>query len=317
MIVLSTIEDLSSKIKEELIRDFESVEFKFCKGMDEGQRFLEVAEILITYGNDLTSSLIQSAGNLKWVMVMSAGLDNMPVDEIVKRNIVVTNVRGIHKIPMAEYTLSMMLNIARNTKQVVENEYQAEWDQNIPLLELHNRAVAIVGTGAIGQEVARLAKAFQMKTIGFNTSGKKVNDIDHVFSIDKLRDKCKKVDYIVSVLPSTQETQGIYDYSFFKMLKKEACFINIGRGDAVVERDLIRALNEQHFAHAVLDVFVEEPLPSKHPFWQMNNVTVTPHLAALSPEYLVRATTIFINNLTSYLKGDLQMKNIVDLNRGY
>lgn len=305
------VEALQSEVKKE----FPHVDFDFFKGIKE-DLFLN-AEVLLTYGEDLTEELICKTEKLKWIMVMSAGLDKMPFEACKKRGILVTNVRGIHKIPMAEFTIGMMLQHVKQMRTLWENERNLTWERKLPMGELYGKTLLILGIGAIGGEVARLAKAFNMKTIGVNRSGSNVEWADEIYTMKDFSDALPAADFIVSVLPSTEETKHLLDDTHFELMKDTAVFINIGRGDLVKEEVLLAALEEKKIAHAYLDVFYKEPLAENHPFWKMDNVTVTPHISSLTKNYMPRSFEIFKHNLHTYIKKGADYINVIDMDRGY
>ena len=314
MLILSTIipnEDIQKKMN----RAFPDLTFLYQETWTAEK--LQEAEILITYGEDLTDEIIERAVNVKWIMVMSAGLELMPMTSIEKSGIMVTNARGIHKIPMAEYTMGMLLQYEKKLKQLIENEADEIWDRKIEVGELNGKTMLILGTGAIGGEVARLGKAFRMTTLGVNRSGKPVEHIDHLYSLTELGEALPKADYIVCILPSTPETKDLLKKEHFKAMKSSAVFVNIGRGDLVKEEVLVEAMEEHELAHAILDVFNPEPLEKGHPFWSMDNVTVTPHLSSKSSEYLPRTFKIFEENMEVYLKKGKDFINVIDPKKGY
>ena len=302
-------------LREDVKKEFPQVSFEFHKGIKE-ELFLD-AEIFITYGEDLTEELIYKTDKLRWIMVMSAGLDRMPFEACKKHGIFVTNVRGIHKIPMAEFTIGMMLQHVKQMRSLWTNEQAESWERKLPMGELYGKTLLILGIGAIGGEVARLAKAFNMKTIGVNRSGREAEWADEIFTMDNYREAMPEADYIVSVMPSTNETKHFLDASDFELMKDSAVFINIGRGDLVKDEVLLAALQEKKIAHAYLDVFYEEPLKASHPFWMMENVTVTPHISSLTKNYLPRSFEIFKHNLHTYIKNDSDYLNVIDMDRGY
>jgi phosphoglycerate dehydrogenase-like enzyme len=316
MMILTTCR-VKRNIQEKLVRKFPSITFHFCNNIEEAVPFLSQAEILITYGEDLTNKHIEQGIHLKWIMVISAGLDKMPFQAIQERNILVTNVKGIHGIPMAEYAIAMLLQVSRQAKVLYENEKKHKWDRTVRMTEITGKTMLVVGAGAIGQEVARLAKAFRMKTIGISRSGRQTDYFDEMFPIENFQEKLPEADFVISVLPSTHETKHLIREEHFQLMKESAIFLNIGRGDVVDEKGLISALKKKEIAHAILDVFAKEPLPEDHPFWDMENVTVTPHLSGISPQYQPRAFEIFEHNLNKYLNGDTDLRNIIDPNRGY
>lgn len=316
MIILSSGE-IPYNMQKHLKNTYRSAKFYFCDNMEEAQEHLSNAEILVTYGEDLDAELIKQAEKLKWIMVLSAGMDIMPFDEIKKRNILVTNARGIHKIPMAEYAFSMLLQVSRQTKKLIKLEEEHKWDRSVPMQEIYGKTLVVVGTGAIGQEVARLAKAFRMKTIGVSKSGSTKQFFDEVYKGKDLNFILRGADFVVSVLPSTKETKYLFDHEHFQRMPKQAVFLNMGRGDAVNENALLDAIQNKEIAHAVLDVVEQEPLPAEHPFWANECITVTPHLSGISPEYLPRAIEIFETNLDKYLNGEKDYMNEIDPRKGY
>lgn len=308
---------LNEEIRESLIKKYDDVTFRFFENIEEADSSLEEAEILITFGEDLTEQTIDRMKCLKWIMVISAGLDLMPFEAIDQKGILVTNAKGIHASPMAEYTIAMMLQVSRKTKQLIEHEKKGVWDRSVKMDELNGRTLGILGTGAIGTQIAKYAKVFNMKTIGLNRSGRAVDHFDETVNDERIEELLTKSDYIVSVLPSTKDTDGMINKQLFDQMKQDAIFINIGRGKSVNEADLIETLQEGKLAHAVLDVFVQEPLPKDHPFWKMENVTVTPHLSGISPQYFPRAIEIFEKNLITYQTGGLDYLNEIDVKKGY
>lgn len=309
--------NVNPKIQNELMEKFPDLEFSFQGSMKEAEPEIDGAEILVSYGGDLNEEVINKAANLKWLMVFSAGMEKIPFDAIKQKGILVTNARGTSKTPMAEYTMGMILQVARKTKQLIENERQEEWNQRLKMIEISGATITIIGTGAIGSEIARLAKAFQMKTVGINRSGRKVDDFDEVYPVSELDKAIEQGDYIVSVLPSTPDTYHLLKEHHFKIMKKTCVFINIGRASLVDENVLIQALETGEIAHAVLDVFEIEPLPKGHPFWKMETVTITPHLSGVSRQYLSRCIEILEHNLKQYLSDENNFINVIDLDRGY
>ncbi|WP_028390313.1 D-2-hydroxyacid dehydrogenase [Bacillus cihuensis] len=314
MLVLSTIVP-SKTIQTDLETKFPDIDFHFQEDLEKGA--LSEAEVLITYGEDLENQHIRNAPKLKWIMVMSAGLEKMPFEVIIERDILVTNARGIHKIPMAEYTFAMVLLHEKKGRLLLENERNAKWDRDVRVGELNGKTMLILGTGAIGGEIARIAKAFNMKTVGLNRSGRPTEYMDHIVQKKDILIELSQADYIISILPSTHETKGFVKSEHFKAMKNSAVFVNIGRGDVVDENILLSALANQEIAHAVLDVFDPEPLAKDHPFWEMDNVTVTSHLSSRSYKYLPRAFQIFEQNLAIYLEGKSNFVNEVDPEKGY
>ncbi|MFD2628859.1 D-2-hydroxyacid dehydrogenase [Oceanobacillus kapialis] len=309
--------DITSNLQKQLMEANPDQEFIFYKNMEAARTKLPEAEVLVTYGEDLTDELIKEAVSLKWIMVISAGLEKMPLQAIRERGILVTNARGIHSIPMAEYAISMILQVYRKNRQLVEYEKANEWAHHLSMDELHGKTMVILGAGAIGQEVARLAKAFHVKTIGVSRSGTPVASFDEVYSINALNSLLPQADIFISILPSTDKTRGMLRYDNLAALPEHAIFMNLGRGDVIATNDILRAVNEEQIAHAVLDVFEEEPLPAGHSLWDHEFITVTPHISSRSKHYEARALEIFQKNLMIYGKEKQDYVNKIDLTRGY
>lgn len=305
------------QLKTDLVASYPDVQFYFYENMTLAEQEMKSAEVIVTYGEDLVDEHIYQAEKLKWIMVTSAGLERMPLKAIKEKNILVTNARGIHKIPMAEFTLGIILSHAKGFQRLWENQKEAVWDKQTPLTEIHEQSLLIVGAGAIGQEIARLAKPFGMKIIGVNSRGNAIDHFDEMYTLETIQSILGSADYIVSILPSTEETIHFYQPTHFEGMKKSAVFINIGRGDVVQEEVLMTALNNQEISHAYLDVFAVEPLPKSHTFWKMSNVTVTPHISSTTMNYLPRALEIFRKNLHTYMNNDNEFINVIDPERGY
>ncbi|MGP4079769.1 D-2-hydroxyacid dehydrogenase [Pseudalkalibacillus sp. R45] len=304
-------------IQDEMKETYPNIQFQFCQNIKEAEEYLPDADILLTYGEDLTPEIIQQAKQLKWINVMSAGLDKMPFEAIKEQGILVTNARGIHKIPMAEYTIGMMLQVIRKFPLIKENQKNKVWERKFQFGELYGQTLGVLGAGAIGSEIARLAKAFNMNTIGLNRSGRPVDHFDEMVTFGQLDALLRKADFVVSVLPKTDETHAFLKKVHFGTMQEHAVFINIGRGTTVDQQGLIQALQENQIAHAVLDVMEKEPLPEDNVLWELENVTITPHLSGITPLYQRRAFDQFEENLKVYRQGAGEYLNKIDLSRRY
>lgn len=300
--------------QDDLLRKFPNAEFVFQKGINE--EVLKSTQILVTYGEDLDARHLDIAEQLKWIMVASAGLEKMPLQEIENREIVVTNVRGIHKTPMAETILAHILSIKKSLPLINENQRNGEWSKRVFPTELLGSTAIILGPGAIGGEVGRILQAFGVHTIGCNSSGRLAPFMERIVTFDKLNEVLPEADIVISILPSTEQTKGLITYEHLQSMKPTAIFMNFGRGDVVKEELLLHALEEEQIAYAVLDVFEKEPLADGHPFWSMNNVIVSPHVSSHSSQYVVRALQIFSRNLNAWVE-QKPLENEIDLEKGY
>lgn len=303
-------------LKEDLLRSLPEENFVFMNTIEDSR--IEQAEILVTYGEDLTAEHLKKIPNVKWIFVTSAGIEKMPLVELAQSDKIVSNVRGIHKVPMAESVMAHILGQYRSVPQIYREEQQHNWQRKMKSRELRDSTAIILGPGAIGGEIGRLLQAFGVKTIGCNRSGKAANYMDQMIRFDQLIEELPKADIVLSVLPSTKETHHLITAEHFKVMKNDAMFLNFGRGNLVATDVLVAALSQKEIGFAICDVFEEEPLPQNSPLWDLENMTVSPHVSSHSTRYLERSFDIFKRNLQHYRAGDFEaIENLVDLEAGY
>ncbi len=293
------------------------IEIIVCSKREELKSCLPRTEILITLFAWPDAEMIRLAPNLKWIQALTAGVDFFPLNEIKKQGIILTCGRGIHRVYMAEYAIAGMINLARNFHLMFRNQLKGKWDRSLAQDEINGRTAGIIGLGSIGREIARKASMLGMRVIGVKNTPRPLEWVDHVYSPLEIGEVFKQSDYVINLLPDTQATRGLIDKTFFALMNKSACFINLGRGSTVNQADLIDALRTKTIRAAVSDVYEEEPLPADSPLWQMENVILTPHVAGVSPQYLQRAMEIVRHNLNVYVSRSGQMINVVDLRLGY
>lgn len=302
-------------LRKPLVEEFPQCDFVFENGLSTDE--LQKADVLVTYGEDLNDANIQYATKLKWIFVASAGVEKMPAQAIMDRDILVSNVRGIHKTPMAESILAHILAIKRALPWMYEQQKKSEWSKKGKQTELRDSTALILGPGAIGSEVGRLLQAFGVTTIGCNRSGNAAPYMDEMANFAKLTEALPKADIVLSVLPKTPDTTHLLKDEHFNAMKNDAIFMNFGRGNLVDEKVLIRAIEAGEIGYAVLDVFEEEPLSANNPLWSYSNVIVSPHVSSHSSRYVERSLAIFKPSLTKWLDGDTALENVMDLSRGY
>lgn len=320
MNIVSTAK-MSDKHQSKLMDSFPQHQFSFFNSMaDTPAESLEKAQVLVTYGEDLTSEIVKKMSSLQWIQVLSAGLELMPFDALIERQVVVANARGIHQIPMAEYTMGMILQLARQGFEFYDLQKKSQWDRSLRVDEAYGKTLGILGIGAIGTEIAKRAKAFGMNVLGLRRSEVSQNStmeyVDEIVSLENKEKLFRESDYIVVLLPITAETTHFVGAEELSMMKSSAYLINIARGQVIDEEALLIALQDKKIAGAVLDVFKEEPLPSTHPFWQLKNLIITPHTSGRSPYYMQRALEIFRENLNRYPEVK-DMINVIKMEQGY
>ncbi|WP_438312656.1 D-2-hydroxyacid dehydrogenase [Sporosarcina sp. FA9] len=307
--------DITEDQKAGLENKFQDVTFQYNKKGD--LTGVESVEILVTYGSDVDSTLLERAKKLKWIMNASAGVEKMPLLEIAERNIIISNVRGIHKTPMAESVLAHILALRRSLPAIYSSKDRKEWSKPDDSSELRGSTALILGPGSIGSEIGRLLQAFGVKTIGCNRSGRVSESMDETIVFKDLMLELPKADYVISVLPSTPETKGLLTEEHFSAMKETAVFMNFGRGDLFNETFLINALKNNEIGHAVLDVFEVEPLPLENELWTLENCVLSPHVSGLSSKYVERALIVFEKNLELWIQGDIELENLINLVDGY
>lgn len=278
---------------------------------------IQEAEIIVGWRDDIAKMCLRSDSSLKWIQSWGAGVDNMPLQKLKEKNIILTNTSGVHPFPISETVFAMILTFTRRIHLYLRNQLKNQWRYEKNLQEVHGKIIGIIGAGAIGEEIAKLAKAFGMKVLGIRRSGKPSLNIDKMFDIKGLDEVISQSDYVVNILPSTKETYRLLGLEQFKKMKSTAFYINVGRGETTDQEALIKALEENLIAGAGLDVFNEEPLTKESPLWNFENVIITPHISGVTDNYEDRAMDIFIKNFQCYLKGEDLKINVVDLDKQY
>jgi phosphoglycerate dehydrogenase-like enzyme len=292
------------------------LEFIWCKHSKDATEWMPNAEILVTTGR-FDPSLLTNAPKLHLVQTLSAGIDKLPLAELIQLGIAVTNAKGVHTIQMSEFAISLMLQWVRKSDMLSFHQQKKIWNQQVPVGELYGKTVGILGAGAIGEAVARKSKAFDMQVIGYNRKGLVQPYFDEIVTSDEgLSYLLQTSDFVVLLLPSTPKTRHIIREAQLKLMKPSAFLINLARGDVIHEAELITALQQGIIAGAALDVFEQEPLPEFSPLWTMDNVIVTPHIAGSTDRYVERAAPILFDNIRAYLTGE-PFTNLVDLKEGY
>ncbi|MEH7307710.1 D-2-hydroxyacid dehydrogenase [Neobacillus drentensis] len=276
------------------------------------------AEIIAGWSKGLKEYCLDPHSKLKWLQSWSAGVDYMPLEEMKARNIYLTSANGVHAYPISETIFGLMLGLTRKINTYIKNQQKKTWHHANMGQEIHEKTIGIIGVGTIGKETAKIAKAFGMNVLGFRHSGKPVDFVEEMYTPDQLDQMLPKCDYVVVTLPLTKETNHLFGAEQFMQMKSSAFFINIGRGEIVVEADLIQALMEGTIAGAGLDVFETEPLSTDSPFWEMENVIVTPHTSGSTEHYNQRVIeNILIPNLRAYLSEKVPPINLVNFSKGY
>jgi phosphoglycerate dehydrogenase-like enzyme len=254
------------------------------------------AEVLLGYPREDPAQIawaVRTAPKLRWVQAMFAGagqqLAAAGLNEEELGRIVWTSSAGVHATPLAEWSLFGILALTKGLPRLLADKRERSWD-HYPVDEVRGTTVLVVGMGAIGREVARLAEAFGMRVLQFRRG----DDLDALLA---------QADSVVITLPLTDETRGLFDSERLARLRPGSILVNVGRGGVVDEEALVRALRAGRLRGAALDVFAVEPLPADSALWELDNVILSPHTAALSVHENERVVDLFVDNLRRYLDG--------------
>ena len=260
----------------------------------------------------LAAPLIGHAKSITWLQSTYAGVDPLMKPRL-RQDYLLTNIKGIFGPLMSEYLFGYLLAHQRDHQQYKSQQAEKIWRPgNFKTLQGQN--LLLLGTGSIAQHIAQTAKHFGMHVTGINRGAKPTIGFDHIDTLANLPQHIAQADAIAAILPSTPDTQGILDQQTLGLLKDDAILFNLGRGDVLDLDALYQELSQRKQLQAILDVFNQEPLPQEHPIWSLNNVIITPHIAAPSlPEQVVE---IFANNYHKLINSE-PLNNQVNFERGY
>ena len=263
--------------KDELPCSYEEVEGVICNGL-----FL--------------SHPIEKFTSLRYIQLTSAGFDRVPMDYAQAHGIKIYNARGVYSIPMAEFALSGVLQLYKQSKFFYENQKKSVWEKHRGILELYGKTVCIVGCGSVGTECAKRFQAFGCRVIGVDLYPREDNAYEKMYALANLDEVLSQADVVVLTLPLTEKTRYMMNEQRFAKMKNGSVLVNIARGAVVDEQVLIKALDEKLLG-AVLDVFEEEPLSTDNPLWKKGNVILTPHNSFVGDGNGARLFTVIKCNL--------------------
>ena len=279
------------------------------------------AEIVIAWS--IRPEQIAAAKQLQWVHSPAGAVHQLMFPELVNSDIILTNAREVHGPVVAEHVIALIFALAKKIPDSVRLQQRHVWGQQIlwdelpRIREVVGATVGIVGLGSIGRAVAKSAKALGMRVIAVREHPEKGSEsADAVFGPAQIDELFRQADYVVLAAPVTETTKAIANAERLALMKTGACLINVGRGALVDEPALARALREKRIGGAALDVFPKEPLPGDSPLWDVPNLLITPHTAALTEKLWERHYSLFSENLQRYLSGS-PLLAIVDKRRGY
>jgi phosphoglycerate dehydrogenase-like enzyme len=271
------------------------------------------AEALMAY--TVPPGLLSAMPKLRWVQAMTAGVEGWLALPDLPRAVTLTCARGTHREAMPENIIGALLFVAKPYAQALENQKQRKWVQK-PAQPLTGRTLGILGLGAIGQDVARIAAALGLRVIGTRRRPQAMAGVAEVLPPERTPEVLAQSDFVLLLLPSTPQTDNIIDAERLALMKPSAWLLNFGRGQLIVDDDLVAAAKAKQIAGAVLDVYRQEPLPAEHPFWGTEGIIVLPHIGGPHPERDKFVARLLVDNLARFLDGK-PLREVVDREAGY
>jgi len=338
-------------LAERLRKDFPAHEFVHLDTYEGMEQHLANAEVFI--GWSLRSEQIAVAKRLRWIHSPAAAVHELLKPEIVQSEVVITNARGIHGPVVAEHVIAQIFALAKRLPSAIRYQQQHKWAQEDLWnerprpREVAGSTLGLIGIGAIGREVARLALALGMRVLairehpekspddpisrssdgstvaqgfspvssGRNREGASAPEVK-VYGPGETDRVLAESDFVVLCAPLTPRTRHLINAARLARMKPDACLVNVGRGPLIDDAALLAALRARQLGAAALDVFAEEPLPADSAYWQMENVLITPHTAAVTGKLWERHYALISENLRRYLAGQ-PLLGLVDKHKGY
>ncbi len=252
---------------------------------------------------------------LRWAQAMSAGVESWLALPDLPADLTLTCARGTHTESMPENILGALFHVAKPYAAAMESQKQGKWT-NMVAQPLSGKTLGILGLGAIGQEVARLAGALGMRVVGTRRRPSPVPHVAEMLPPERSDEVLAQSDFVLLLLPATPQTENFIDATRLAKMKPDAWLLNFGRGQAIKDDDLIAAVKGRKIAGALLDVFRQEPLPAEHPFWKTDGIIVLPHIGGPHPQRDRFVARLFVDNLGRFMRGE-PLKEVVDRAAGY
>ena len=259
-------------------------------------------EVLIAMPKIVKNMNVNEYSNLKWIQYLMAGYDGINLKKFKENNIVFSSAQNVFSKSIAEDVFTKIFYFNRNVSHYIESKKNKIWSPIQEEFELTNSTALILGVGSIGRELAKKFKVFDMFIIGYRKKHLNEKNFDKIIVMEsELNEALNIADYIIMALPLNDETRFMFDYEKFKIMKRSALFINVGRGETVKQKDMILALKQSIIRGAGIDVVYPEPLPSDSELWNLDNLYITPHNASSSNHMARRIYELIVMNLGRYL----------------
>jgi len=304
--------DLSVTQLERLRSRHPSLEVAHPKDLASLERELADAEVAFGY---IPAALLARAPKLRWIQIISSGFDEYAS---LGGTVTVTTAHGLHAVAIAEHVMMGLLLFARNFATYFRQQQRHVWDRKVhtPFL-LQGQTAGLIGYGEIGRALAPRLRAFGLRINAVKlTAAPTPAGLDNLWDFSRLDELLATSDHVILNLPLTPTTRGLLNADRILRIKSGACFYNGSRGGLVDEDALLRRLRDRSLRGALIDVFDREPLAPDSPFWDLDNVFVTPHMAGHYGGLPAATYEFFLANLERYVQG-LPLKNVADFARGY
>lgn len=292
------------------IRNFE------VRAYDELQKRIGEADVVVVSGM-WKNDLIAHAPKLKFIQSISSGMDQYSREQLGARNVRLASAAGVNARAVAEHAMALILAVARRLPEARDNQHKKMWRGMIGDLaeredELGGKTLLVVGMGRIGNHLARLAKAFDMKVIGIRRDpAQGANGADSIHAMGDLVTLVPQADFVALTCALTPETTGLMSQAAFAAMKPSSVFVNVARGKVADEAALIETMKTGRIWAAAIDVTADEPLPAASPLWSMPNVFITPHTAGETRRYEDNVLDILVENLERLWRGETALRNQV------
>ena len=271
------------------------------------------AEALMAYA--CPPGVLSAMPKLRWIQAMTAGVEGWLALADLPPRAALTCARGTHEESMPENILAAIFYVAKPYAAAAENQKRGKWVQTVAQ-PLTGKTLGILGLGAIGQHVARLAAMLGMRVIGTRRRPGTLPHVAEIFPPARTPEVLAQSDFVLLLLPATPETDNFMNAQRLAMMKPSAWLLNFGRGHLIQDADLVAAVKAGTIAGAVLDVFRQEPLPAEHPFWTTERILVLPHIGGPHPQRDRFVARLFAENLARFLDGK-PLRELVDRAAGY
>ena len=275
----------------------------------------QLARIEALMAVSVPPGLLPVMSKLRWAQSMTAGVEGWLALPDLPATLTLTCARGTHRESMPENIIGALFYVAKPYAAAVENQKHRRWLQSVAE-PLTDKTLGILGLGAIGQEVARVATALNMRVIGTRRRPEPMTNVAKVLPPDRTHEVLAESDFVLLLLPATPETENFINAERLGKMKPSAWLLNFGRGHLIKDADLIAAVKAKKIAGAILDVFRQEPLPAEHPFWGTEGIVVLPHIGGPHPQRDRFVAKLFVDNLGRFLDG-APLKEQVDRSAGY